>query len=101
MRKAMLLAALLLLTPAISQAKTLEELLIEKGVITKGEAGGVSDAGASKVYWNRGTRIDFPDTGFTTSIATQIQARYAFTDNDEDSGERNTSSFSLRRARLT
>ncbi len=100
MRKATLLAALMLVIPATSQAKTLEELLVEKGVITKGEAGGVSDAGASKVYWNRGTRIEFPDNGFTTSITTQIQTRYAFVDNDEDAGLRNTSGFSVNRARL-
>lgn len=100
MRKATLLAALLLLAPAASQAKTLEELLVEKGVITRGEAGGVSDAGASKVYWNKGTRLEFPDTGFTARINTQIQSRYTFTDADEDAGKENTSSFSLRRARL-
>lgn len=100
MRKATLLAALLLLAPAASQAKTLEELLVEKGVITRGEAGGVSDAGASKVYWNKGTRLEFPDTGFTARINTQIQSRYTFTDADEDTGDKNTSSFSLRRARL-
>jgi len=100
MRKATILAALLLLTPTVSQAKTLEELLVEKGVITKGEAGGVSDAGASKVYWNKGTRIEFPDTGFTTNIATQLQSRYEFIDNDEDAAQGNVSSFSMRRARL-
>lgn len=100
MRKATLVAALLLLTPAVSQAKTLEDLLVEKGVITKGEAAGASDSGASKVYWNQGTRVEFPDTGFTTSIATMLQTRYAFTDRDEDAGLRNTSSFDVNRARL-
>lgn len=100
MRKVTLLAALALLVPSVSHAKTLEDLLVEKGVITKGEAGGVSDAGSSKVYWNKGTRIEFPDTGFTTNIATQLQARYAFTDADEDAGKSNTSSFSIRRARI-
>lgn len=100
MRKATLVAALLLLTPAVSQAKTLEDLLVEKGVITKGEAAGASDAGASKVYWNQGTRVDFPDTGFTTNIATLLQTRYAFTDRDESAGLKNTSSFDVNRARL-
>ncbi len=100
MRKATLVAALLLLTPAVSQAKTLEDLLVEKGVITKGEAAGASDAGASKVYWNQGTRVDFPDTGFTTNIATLLQTRYAFTDQDEKAGLKNTSSFDVNRARL-
>jgi len=101
MRKATLVAALLLLTPAVSQAKTLEDLLVEKGVITKGEAAGASDSGASKVYWNQGTRVEFPDTGFTTSIATLLQTRYAFNDNDEKAGQHNTSSFDVNRARLT
>jgi phosphate-selective porin OprO/OprP len=100
MRKATLVAALLLLTPAVSQAKTLEDLLVEKGVITKGEAAGASDSSASKLYWNQGTRVEFPDTGFTTSIATMLQTRYSFTDRDEDAGQRNTSSFDVNRARL-
>jgi phosphate-selective porin OprO/OprP len=100
MRKATLVAALLLLTPAVSQAKTLEDLLVEKGVITKGEAAGASDSSASKLYWNQGTRVEFPDTGFTTSIATMLQTRYAFTDRDEDAGLANTSSFDVNRARL-
>jgi phosphate-selective porin OprO/OprP len=100
MRKATLVAALLLLTPAVSQAKTLEDLLVEKGVITKGEAAGASDSSASKLYWNQGTRVEFPDTGFTTSIATMLQTRYSFNDLDEDAGLRNTSSFDVNRARL-
>jgi phosphate-selective porin len=100
MRKATLIAALFLLTPTVSQAKTLEELLVEKGVITKGEAAGSTSAAASKVYWNNGTRVDFPDTGFTTTIATQLQTRYTFSDNDESVGEQNTSSFDVHRARL-
>lgn len=100
MRKTTVMAALLLLTPAVSQAKTLEELLVEKGVITKSEAARASDSGASKLYWNQGTRVEFPDNGFTTSVATMIQTRYAFTDRDEDAGLSNTSSFDVNRARL-
>jgi phosphate-selective porin OprO/OprP len=100
MRKATLVAALLLLTPAVSQAKTLEELLVEKGVITKGEAAGASDSSASKLYWNQGTRVEFPDNGFTTSIATMLQTRYSFNDRDEDAGLTNSSSFDVNRARL-
>lgn len=100
MRNATVLAALLLLTPAVSQAKTLEEMLVAKGVITKGEAASASDSAASKLYWNQGTRVEFPDNGFTTSVATMLQTRYAFTDRDEDAGLRNTSSFDVNRARL-
>lgn len=100
MRKITLLAALLLLAPGVSQAKTLEDLLVEKGVITKGEASAASSSSASKVYWNGGTRLDFPDTGFTVGINTLIQTRYQFTDADEDSGSANSSSFSVNKAQL-
>jgi phosphate-selective porin OprO and OprP len=116
MRKASVLAALLLLAPATSEAKTLEELLIEKGVITRGEAAGTVSNSPAKVYYNEGTRIDFPDAGFTLRIRTMLQARYTFSDEDEsfEADERhapadfngvngtrvNTSSFDIVRARI-
>ncbi len=97
MRKFTILAALLLLAPAVSQAKTLEELLVEKGVITKSEARASAGSGAAKVYWNEGTRLEF-DNGFTTKVATLLRPRYTFTDNDD--GISNNSSFSVENARL-
>ncbi|MEZ4752811.1 MAG: porin [Bdellovibrionota bacterium] len=97
MRKLLILAAGLLLLPAVSNAATLEELLVEKGVITKGEANAAMHTGNAKVYWNKGTRLEFPDTGFTAKFNTQIQSRYTFTDNE--SGQ-NSSSFDMRRVRL-
>ena len=102
MRKGILLAAALLLIPGISQAKSLEELLVEKGVITKSEARASHHMGGAKVYWNNGTRIDFADTGFTLRVNTQVQTRYEFTDVSDDNGlpNNNTSSFELSRARL-
>lgn len=102
-RKGSILAALLLLAPAVSQAKTLEELLVEKGVITKGEAAGAvrsTSNGPAKVYYNEGTRLEFPDAGFTTRINTLLQTRYTFADKDEDAGRRNTSSFDVNTARV-
>ena len=118
MRKASFIAALLLLAPTFSQAKTLEDLLVEKGVITKGEAvtTTASESGPAKVYYNEGTRIDFPDAGFTAQINTMIQARYGFYDEDEDAARRdsdppvsfngaggrvNRSSFDVHRARIS
>lgn len=98
MRKASILAALLLLTPAVSQAKTLEDLLVEKGVITKGEATNAMGGAPAKVYYNDGTRLDFSDAGVTAKINTLIQTRYVFTDNEE--GTPNTSSFEVKNARL-
>ncbi len=100
MRKSLVFAAALFLLPAISQAKTLEDLLVEKGVITRAEAktsAGVSD---SKVFWNEGTRFEFPDTGFTAGFSTILQERYTFTDADEDMGGKNTSSFEQKKARI-
>jgi phosphate-selective porin OprO and OprP len=85
MRKAGILAALLLLVPSVSQAKTLEELLVEKGVITKSEASTTTvENSSAKVYYNEGTRIEFPDVGFTAKINTLLTTRYTFSDNDED-----------------
>lgn len=99
MRKSLIIAGVLLLSPGLSQAKTLEELLVEKGVITKGEASSAGDSGGS-VAWNNGSRFSYPSEGVTTTVSTQLQERYTYTDNDEDSGERNTSSFETRRARI-
>src|SRR5690606_37924289 len=101
MRKLTLIAGLLLLLPVSTQAKTLEELLGEKGVITKNEARASQHSGAAKVYWNKATTLDFADVGFTARINTLLQPRYEFTDNDEDAeNNENESSFSLRSARL-
>jgi len=95
MRKLSLVAGLLLLAPAVSQAKTLDDLLVEKGVITKAEAMGASGSAASKTWWSQGTRFDFPSEGFTSQINTTIQSRYSFNDNDEEGGAKNTSSFDM------
>ena len=100
MRKSILVAGLLLLTPAISQATTLEDLLVEKGVITKGEASAASRGAAGSVSWNNGNRFSYPSEGVTAKVATLLQSRYTFTDNDSDSGLENTSSFDTRRARI-
>lgn len=100
MRKLTIVAALCLLVPAVSQAKSLEDLLVEKGVISKSEARASMHGSDAKVYWNNGTRLEFPDQGFTTSIKTLIQPRYTLTDGDSDAGASNTSSFDLQRARI-
>lgn len=100
MRKLMALAVSVFLLPAFSQAASLEDLLVEKGVITKSEARAAAASGAAKVYYHKGTRLDFADTGFTMKINSMIQPRYEFLDGDGDAGMDNTSSFTVRRARL-
>ena len=100
MRKLTIIAALALLIPVASQADTLEDLLVEKGVITKSDIIGAMGGGA-KVYWNKGTRLDFADSGFTAKIQTQLQTRYEYTDFDQDdTSEKDNSNFDVRRAKL-
>ncbi len=100
MRRVSIIAAMACFLPSITQAATLEDLLVEKGVISKGEAAAAQSNDPVKVYWKKGTKIEFPDNGFTFGISTFMQSRYTFTDNDEDSGKGNTSSFVVKRARI-
>ncbi|MBX7138718.1 MAG: OprO/OprP family phosphate-selective porin [Oligoflexia bacterium] len=101
MRKLRILLLAVLLVPALASAKTLEDLLVEKGVITKGEARAAMAGGdGAKVYWNNGTRIEFPSEGFAAQINTLIRTRYTFTDYDEDVGTSNTSGFDVTDARI-
>lgn len=99
MRKALTLTALMLLSASVSQAKTLEELLVEKGVITKGEAKMAASAPGTVVY-NKGVRWDFSDKKFSGQINTMIHTRYTYTDADEDFGAKNTSGFDVTKARI-
>lgn len=99
MRKALTLTALMLISASFAQAKTLEELLVEKGVITKGEAKMAASAPGTVVY-NKGVRWDFSDKKFSGQINTFIQTRYTYTDGDEDFGAKNTSGFDVTKARI-
>ena len=87
-----------LVLSSVSSAKTLEELLAEKGVITRSEAQSVTSGTAPKVFWNDGTRIEFPDNGFGMQITTQFKVGYVYTEAPE--GQKDTSSFDVRSARL-
>jgi phosphate-selective porin len=101
MRKSLLVAtALLIATPAVSQAKSLEELLVEKGVISKAEAKGSMGSSGAKVWWNEGTRLEFADSGLTTGFATHLETRYTYFDFDEDIAGSNISSFDVTKARV-
>ncbi|MCB0321036.1 MAG: hypothetical protein KDD60_08930, partial [Bdellovibrionales bacterium] len=100
MRKLTLLVGAFLLVPNISLAASLEDLLVQKGVITKSEARASGGDSGANVHWNKGTRIDFADEGFTAKISTQFRTRYEFVDNDDDTSAPNESSFSVNTARL-
>ena len=97
MRKLLLIAALAMVFPISSQAKTLDDLLVEKGVVS--EEGRASNHG-SKVYWNKGTRLEFPDTGFSTNVFTEIRTRYEFFDASDKTDESNSSNVDVRNARI-
>lgn len=96
MHKLGLLAAALLLIPAVSQAKTLDELLAERGVVAKGSHGG--SASGAKVWYDEGTRFGFPDAGFTMKVNAMIRTRYEYTDDDSATDE--TSRFDVNDARI-
>ena len=85
--------------PSVLLADNLEDLLIEKGVVTKSNHTGAGASG-SKIYWNNGTRLDFADAGFTAKINTLIQSRYRYTDYDRESTSKDTSNFDIDRAKL-
>lgn len=52
------------------------------------------------MYYNKGTRIEFPDAAFDRKINTLIIARYSFLDTDQDALRPETSSFDVAQARL-
>lgn len=98
MRKLMILAALAMIFPVISQAKTLDDLLAEKGIVSQEDVR--ASHGGAKVYWNKGTRLDFPDTGFSTKVFTEIRTRYEFVDTEDDGSDSNTSNVDVTEARV-
>jgi phosphate-selective porin len=99
MRKLFALTALLLVAPAASQALSPERAGDTR--VTPASTDARAAMGSARAYWDNGTRIDFPDSGFTVRINSLLQPRYTFTDNDFDTGnDRNNSSFDTNRARL-
>lgn len=96
MRKLSVLIALVLLSAPTSQAKTLDDVLAGNGVVaTRGDS--AASGSAAKAWWDGGTKVEFPDQGFSAKITTSIETRYEYTDND--TGD-NTSSFDVHKARL-
>jgi len=92
-------AILLLLLPVLSQAKTLEDLLAEKGVITRAEANSLSaPSNTPRIFWNDGTRVEFPDNGFSVKVSTFLQTSYTYKDSPK--GENDISDFDVPNARI-
>lgn len=93
-----LLAAGLLAFPVVSEAKTLNELLVEKGVIS---ADDMNSANHGKVHYKDGTRLEFGDD-LSLKMNLRIKARYSYDDYEDASlrGMTDTSSIEVPQARV-
>ncbi len=98
MRKLSLIAAASLLVPVAAQAKPLNELLLDKGVL--GAAEMKKDAGPARLTYDNGTTLEFPSAGAKWHMNLRTQAVYTLTDPDEDSGQPTSHSFDARNVRL-
>jgi phosphate-selective porin OprO/OprP len=101
-------AAVALLTAALmgqsAMAKTLEDVLKEKGVITEEDYKAVSKNRAVDYKLGEGFTFTSPDEKFKGSIGVSEQIRYTFLNYDHDyagnNGKSNQSEFKLRRIKL-
>ncbi|RNC66324.1 MAG: porin [Desulfuromonadales bacterium] len=103
------IAAALFLTGAMAaqgvEAKTLEDVLKEKGVITEEDYKEVTKSKPVNFKPGNGISLTSPDENFQLNIGGQIQARYSYLDRDTDNDSStasalNTSRFEIKRAKL-
>ena len=99
------MVGLLALTAAVqnSQAKTLEDLLKEKGVITESDYNDIVKTApkSAPVAYKLGSGFAFtsPDEKYQLTVGGQVQARYTFTQRDGVNAVSNVSAWNLPRAR--
>lgn len=105
------IAVVLFAVALISQsamAKSLEDVLKEKGVITEEdykqvsqEKPAVAKAGASNYKVGEGFNFTSADEKFSGSIGASMQLRYTFTDKDDvNNSQQDVSEFKLRRIKM-
>lgn len=93
-----LLAAAVTATALQAEAKSLEEILKEKGVITEADyAEAIKTNDLAYYKPGRGITVESRDGNYTAHIGGRLQARYTFL--DEELGQ-NESSFTIRRMKL-
>lgn len=94
-------AAVAVLTAALmsqgAMAKTLEDVLKEKGVITEEDYKAVTKSKPLDYKLGKGFTFNSPDEKFQMSLGARLQSRYTFTDSD---GGQNSSEFRVRRMKL-
>lgn len=88
-------AASLLMLPAVSHAKPLNELLAEKSGVL-----GAKEASPAKVSYNNGLNMDFGNASLTANVG--LQTLFTVNDYDNKSGDPtpDNTSFDVRNARL-
>ncbi len=80
-----------------AEAKSLEDILKEKGVITEADYKEVNKAKPIKYKVGSGFTFLSDDEKFSLNLGSRIQARYTFTDNDE---KNDVSEWKVRRAKF-
>ena len=95
MRKLGLIAAASLLVPVAAQAKPLNELLLDKGVL--GAAEMKKDAGPARLTYDNGPKLEFPAAGAEWGMNARLQSLYTYSDIDAGN---DSSSFDVRNVRL-
>ena len=81
-------------------AKTLEDVLKEKGVITEEDYKEVSKSAPVKYKIGDGFTFQTPDDKFKLSIGGRLQARYTFTDLEDNSAKSDSSEWRVRRMKM-
>ena len=105
MKKRIAIAGLLAMALAAQSAgaKTLEDVLKEKGVITEADYNDIvkSAPKSAPVAYKLGSGFSFtaPDEKFQLTIGGQVQARYTFTQKDGANAVSNVSAWNIPRAR--
>jgi len=95
-----LVSAAVLVAAVTSQAKTLEEILKEKGVITADEYAEATKANARVRYRpGKGVTVETADGNYSANLGGYAQLRYSYTDKDADSAA-DVSDFRIRRFKL-
>ncbi len=81
-------------------AKTLEDVLKEKGVITEEDYKTVTKSRPLDYKLGKGFTFTSPDEKFQLSMGARLQARYTFTDLDNNATTSDSSKWEVRRMKM-